>query len=179
MCSIPPPHPPRAQQFRFFSCKDLRPTPAFISHRGVYWETLGKLPELKEQLDTQALGGSCSELTAASRLAALHPGQSLRCPAIRPPVPGLVHFREKLAPGLGASELLGRQCHPSPLLPGALTCATLSVLPGPLCPSRKPPSMLSPPLAASAEKYMSLWRWGGSVSAEWPVVCPVCDSLGG
>ena len=39
--------------------------------------------------------------------------------------------------------------------------------------------MLSPALAASAEKCVSLWRWGGSLSAEWPVVCPVCDSRGG
>ena len=102
----PPPGSPRTEQFRFFSCKDLRPTPALISHRGVYWETLGELPELKKQLDTQAFGGSCPELTAASRLAALHPGQSLRCPVTRPPVPGLIPFREKLASGLGAGALL-------------------------------------------------------------------------
>lgn len=57
VCPSPPPGPPKAQQFRFFSCKDLRPTPAFISHRGIYWETLAELLELKEQLDTQALGG--------------------------------------------------------------------------------------------------------------------------
>lgn len=136
----PPPGSPRAEQFRFFSCRDLRPTPALISHRGVYWETLGELPELKKHMDTQAFGGSCPELTAASRPAALHPGQSLRRPVTRPPVPGLIPFREKLAPGLGAGALLqvgqpwlvgGQRTPRSAVSP--LTHATLSVLRGPLC----------------------------------------------
>ncbi|KAM9725347.1 uncharacterized protein ACBT57_017312 [Dama dama] len=124
----PPPGSPRAEQFRFFSCKDLRPTPALISHRGVYWETLGELPELKKQLDTQAFGGSCPELTAASQLAAVYPGQSLRRPVTWPPVPvsfpserswhlglGQVHSCRWASPGLGGRELLGQQCHPRPL----------------------------------------------------------------
>lgn len=141
------------------------------------------LLELKEQLDTQAFGGPAQSLTAASWLAALHPGQSLRCLSLSLPVRSYSLQREAGTwaweagellqvgqPWLvkGARELLGQQCQPSPSCPSALTSATLSVLQGLLCPLQEAPSMLSPPLAASAEKCVSLWWWGGSMALSSP-----------
>lgn len=121
----------------------------------------------------------CSELTAASRLAALHPGQPLRCLSLSLLFPvlfpsersrhlglGRVSSCRWASPGLSRGrELLGRQCHPSPLLPGALTRATLSVLQGLLCPPQEAPLHAQP-------SSCCIW-WGGPVSAEQPVVCPV------
>lgn len=120
---------PQAVQFSSLVAKSGDPLRSTCTKKG-FSGRLGKRPELREQLDAQAWEGPDSRADAPSQLAALHPGQSLRCPVTTPSqscflrlqreagLPGWVRYPPAVGPALAhGGELLGQACHPRPLAP--------------------------------------------------------------